>query len=434
MKLVLVDDSMMILKHAEQILKRSGIPIDIVTCQSGPELLKICKDQDVDIVLLDIVMPKMDGIEVLKRIKQDPMLKMIDVLMFSSLSDKETLRDCFELGATDYIAKPIDELEFDARIKSAVRKKNLEKAGINYLNEIQEHNEELRAVNAQLQDAQNQLIQQEKLASVGHLAAGVAHEINNPLGFVTSNVATLRKYTGKYRLATELAISFVETTGMEELNPEARIPFRAMKDYLKKNDFEFINEDLEDLFKDTSEGLARVGKIVKGLRNFSRIDQINEMSAYNLNEGIENTLIISRNEIKYAAEVKLQIEEIPDICASGGQINQVILNLLLNAASAVKSKHEPNLGVILLHTWADSDSVHLMISDNGTGIPPEHLNTIFNPFFTTKPVGEGTGLGLSISYDIIVNKHHGMLNVESKLGEGSDFHISLPIHCPEIME
>jgi len=164
MKLVLVDDSMMILKHAEQILKKSGIPVEILICRSGEELLAICGEQEVDIVLLDIVMPQMNGIEVLKRIKEHKELKMIDVLMFSSLSDKETLRDCFELGATDYIAKPIDELEFNARIKSAVRKKSFEKSSINYLNEIQMHNEELKAVNAQLKEAQNQLIQQEKLA------------------------------------------------------------------------------------------------------------------------------------------------------------------------------------------------------------------------------------------------------------------------------
>lgn len=427
MRLVLVDDSMMILRHAEQILRKSGTSAEILTCQSGEELLDICQEQEVDIVLLDIVMPKMNGIEVLKKIKSNPQLKSIEVLMFSSLSDKETLRDCFELGATDYIAKPIVDLEFNARINSVIRKKNLEKTGVLYLKEIQEQNAELKAVNAKLQDAHNQLIQQEKLASVGHLAAGVAHEINNPLGFITSNINTLKKYTGKYRMITELAMNFVNMVQLEDVNRDAQIAFRAMRDYLKKSDFDFINDDLDELYKDTSEGLDRVGKIVKGLRNFSRVDQIDEMSVYNLNEGIENTLIISRNEIKYAAEVRLELQEIPDITASGGQINQVILNLLLNAVSAVKSKFEQGLGLITLKTWADAGFVHMTITDNGSGIFPEHINRIFNPFFTTKAVGEGTGLGLSISYDIIVNKHYGDIRVQSTPGEGTEFHITLPV-------
>lgn len=434
MKLVLVDDSMMILKHAEQILKKSGIPVEILICRSGAELLAICAQEEIDIVLLDIVMPHMNGIEVLKKIKEHAEFKMIDVLMFSSLSDKETLRDCFELGATDYIAKPIDELEFNARIKSAVRKKSFERSSIIYLKEIQKHNAELKAVNSQLQDAQNQLIQQEKLAGIGHLAAGVAHEINNPLGFITSNVATLRKYTGKYRLATELAINYVETVNQEELESGCQVSFRAMRDYLKKNDFGFINDDLDELYKDTTEGLERVGKIVKGLRNFSRVDQVDEMSAYSLNEGIDNTLIISRNEIKYAADIVRELGDIPDIIASGGQINQVILNMLLNAVAAVKSRHEPNLGRITLKTWQEAGLVHLTIADNGTGINAEHLNNIFNPFFTTKAVGEGTGLGLSISYDIIVNKHHGKIDVSSEPGVGTEFHITLPVGVPKSLE
>lgn len=427
MKIVLVDDSKLILKHAEQIIINSGIFIDIITCEDGLKLLEICENEDIDIVLLDIVMPHMNGIEILKIIKQHPKFNKIDVLMFSSLSDKETLRDCFDWGASDYITKPINELEFNARIKSAVRKKMLENESAIQLKAIQNNNSELIAVNIMLQDAQNQLIQQEKLASVGHLAAGVAHEINNPLGFVSSNFTTLKKYTGKYQAVTQLTNNLIQALHLESLSDEELIALNELKAYLKNNNFQFINGDIEEIYKDTSEGLARVGKIVKGLRNFSRIDQVNEMSDYDLNEGIENTLIISRNEIKYAAEVKLNLKELPEIMASGGQINQVILNLLLNATSAIKSKHEPELGLISICTWADKEFVNLTIEDNGMGILPENLNTVFNPFFTTKPVGEGTGLGLSISYDIITNKHHGMISVESSYGDGTIFRIRLPI-------
>jgi len=427
MKLVIVDDSVMILKHAEAILRKSGLGLDILTCQSGDELMRICRQQPVDIVLLDIVMPRKSGMEVLKEIKQDAQLRKIDVLMFSSLSDKETLRDCFELGAADYIAKPIDDLEFNARIKSVVRKKTFEKAGIRYLQEIQAQNEELRAVNTRLQAAQHQLLQQEKLASVGHLAAGVAHEINNPLGFVSSNIETLRKYTGKYRLLSELVMNYIRCVRQEPEDPADRVHFNAVKAYLAKNEFDFINDDLDELYKDTAEGLERVGRIVRGLRNFSRVDQMDEMSLYNLNDGVENTLIISRNEIKYAAEVVQELGDIPDVLASGGQINQVILNLLLNAVSAIRERHGEAMGRITIRTWRERDSVCLTVADDGIGIDPDHLSKVFDPFFTTKPVGEGTGLGLSIGYDIVVNKHHGTLTVESQLGEGTQFMLTLPV-------
>lgn len=427
MKLVIVDDSIMILKHAERILKGSGLGIEILTCQSGEALLEVCRTQEVDIVLLDIVMPRKSGIEVLKEIKTDPELRTIDVLMFSSLSDKETLRDCFDLGAADYIAKPIDELEFNARIKSVVRKKTFEKAGIRYLQEIQAHNEELRAVNSRLQTAQHQLLQQEKLASVGHLAAGVAHEINNPLGFISSNVDTLKKYTGKYRLLTELVMNYVNGLQPEPTNPEDLLRFTAMRSYVEKTDFDFINDDLDELYKDTSDGLERVARIVSGLRNFSRVDQTDDLSPYNINDGVESTLIISRNEIKYAAEVIQELGEVPDVMASGGQINQVILNLLLNAVSAIRQRHGQDMGKITLRTWRDREFVYLTVADNGSGISPENLNKVFDPFFTTKPVGEGTGLGLSISYDIVVNKHHGSLSVESQVDAGTQFMIALPL-------
>lgn len=430
MNLVIVDDSLMILKHAEQILINSGVPVNISLCKSGKELIDRLGTEEIDIVLLDIVMPGISGIDVLKHIKATPEYRFIEVLMFSSISDKETLHECFEIGATDFIGKPIDNLEFVARIKSAVREKTLVKKSMEYLDEIQKQNAELLSTNSKLKQAQNQLVQQEKMASVGSLAAGVAHEINNPLGFITSNIASLQKYAGKYRLVTELAMNFVNSTELDQQPAEAIIPFRALNDYLQKSNFAFINEDIDEVFGDTTEGLQRVGTIVKGLRNFSRVDQIDDFSPYNLNEGIENTLIISRNEVKYSAEIVKKLSDVPDIYATGGQINQVLLNLILNAAAAVRYRYEPDLGIIEIATWAEEDSVHVTISDNGTGIKPEDVSSIFNPFFTTKPVGEGTGLGLSISYDIIVNKHHGRIDVNSEVNVGTEFHITLPFGSP----
>jgi len=432
MILLMVDDSQIILKHAEGILIRSDIPLEIHMRQSGERALEYVRENPVDIVLTDIIMPGMGGMELLKSLKHDPAGRGIDVLMFSSLSDKETLHECFELGASDFITKPIDELEFLARIKSAVRKKSLEKAGFQYLKAIEDQNRTLRELNERLQTAQNQMIQQEKMASVGHLAAGVAHEINNPLGFVTSNFATLKKYVGKYHLLTELASAMSSVVVDCDHEQELKVTLKTLNDFIKKNNFDFINEDINELFKDTQEGLERVGRIVRGLRNFSRIDQAEELSSYNLNEGIENTLIISRNEMKYAAEVEMDLNPVPDILASGGQINQVILNILMNAISAIKQSHPSEMGMVRIRTWADDSDVCVSISDNGAGIQEEHLKDIFNPFFTTKPVGEGTGLGLSISYDIIVNKHKGTILVDSTPGVGTQFTLKLPTNMENL--
>ncbi len=427
MKLLIVDDSLMILRHAEGILRRSGLPVEITTSQMGSDTVELIRKNGIQIVLLDIIMPGTSGIDILRLIKGDSGTKDTEVLMFSSLSDKETLTTCFELGASDYIAKPIDELEFLARVKSVIRKKNMEIEETAYLKEIESQNIRLKDLNAKLNDAKGQLLQQEKMASVGHLAAGVAHEINNPLGFVTSNITTLKQYTRKYRELSEQVMNFVSLPVEQGLDPAFIIPFKGLREYVRKADFDFINSDLEDLYKDTHDGLDRVSKIVKGLRNFSRIDNMDERSAYDLKEGIENTLVISRNELKYAASLELDLGEVPEIVAAGGQINQVILNILLNACAAVKSRFAPALGQIFIRTWAEGEHVCLSIKDNGIGIPQENLSSIFNPFFTTKPVGEGTGLGLSISYDIIVNKHHGSIEVQSTYGEGTEFKITLPV-------
>ena len=172
--------------------------------------------------------------------------------------------------------------------------------------------------------------------------------------------------------------------------------------------------------------MTRVGDIVKALRMFSRIDKQGAREDYDLNEGVRNSLIVARNEIKYIAEIREELAEIPLVSAIGGQINQVLLNLILNAAYAIKEKGLPELGLITVRTYLTDGTVCCSIQDNGKGIPAEIQKDIFNPFFTTKPVGQGTGLGLSISYDIIVNKHQGKINFSSIEGEGTTFFIQLP--------
>ena len=281
---------------------------------------------------------------------------------------------------------------------------------------------ELETALQKLKETQSKLFHQEKLAGIGQLSAGIAHEINNPLGFVSSNFNTLKKYIEKYN---ELLFAYREikkTSSQQEIVSK----LENIEEMERKNNIDFIIEDIQELISDSNEGLERVEEIVKGLRLFSRIDQAEKIEDYDLNEGIKNTLIVAKNEIKYLASVKENFQEIPQIKAVGGEINQVLLNIILNAVQAIEGKKMNKLGEITISTLHDENYVYCEIEDDGIGIEETDLDQIFNPFFTTKTVGKGTGLGLSIAYDIIVYRHQGDIWTESKKGIGSKFVIKLP--------
>lgn len=271
---------------------------------------------------------------------------------------------------------------------------------------------------------QSQLLHNEKMAGIGQLSAGIAHEINNPLGYVQSNMETLKNYLKKMEQLYELIKPLTY-----ELKPitleECQENVKKIHQFVTSSKLDFIFSDLEEITNETASGLQRIEKIVKSLLGFSRKGVDNEFSEYDLNKGIRDTLNIANNEVKYYAEVKEDLARLPLVSAMYGEINQVLLNLIVNAAHAIKSKKIQ--GQILIRTYIEGDCVVCEIRDNGIGIPQDHLNRIFEPFFTTKPVGTGTGLGLSIAYDIIVNKHHGKIEVSSEVGLGTSFAIRLPI-------
>lgn len=278
-----------------------------------------------------------------------------------------------------------------------------------------------------LKNTQSSLIQQEKFAGIGQLAAGVAHEINNPLGFVLSNFETLQKYT--VRLSDMVkAFKELHMRVLEEKIPSLQEKAAQVSALEKQTKLNYILEDLEPIFSETADGLMRVGNIVKALRHFSRVDHQGIFEEYDLNEGLRNSLTVARNEIRYVADVQENLAEVPTIRALSGQVNQVLLNILINAAYGIKAKGTESRGLITISTYADDRFIYCSIADSGIGIPEEIRKKIFDPFFTTKPVGQGTGLGLSISYDIIVNKHQGEILLESELGKGSTFIIKLPIY------
>jgi len=286
---------------------------------------------------------------------------------------------------------------------------------------------ELAEINEKLKHAQTQLVQQEKLASIGLLSAGIAHEINNPLGFIKSNFSSMKNY---FKSIFEY-INKLEETAItnSRSNENIRNDMEKLKNDIRIN---FILDDIDSLFKESDEGFKRIISIIKNLKKFARQDLVKKFELCDLNSLIETTLSIAWNEIKYDAEVKKELNEIPKIKFLRNEISQVLLNLIVNAAQAIKSQNKKGMGLIVIKTNFDkeNDKVVFEISDNGPGIPLKLIGKIFDPFFTTKDVGKGTGLGLSISHDIIVNKHNGEIGVKTDPGKGTTFIIKLPIIQP----
>ncbi|QPW59669.1 sensor histidine kinase [Clostridium botulinum] len=303
----------------------------------------------------------------------------------------------------------------------------------NLINILDKKNKELDKALKLLKQTQVKLVREDKMVCIGQLSAGIAHEINNPLGFVMSNFNTLKKYVRNFKetlenyrmIKHELQLKFGESINKE---------IEYLNTIEKKNKIDFIMDDLEEMFKDTSSGLERVRKIIYALRNFAHENTNGDLQQYDLNEGIENTLIIVKNEIKYTSQLRLNLTNIPIIKAIPNEINQCILNIIINSSYAIKEKilkQEYDQGIISISTTYDESYVYCSIEDNGIGIPDDIKNKILDPFFTTKPIGKGTGLGLSITYEIIKNTHKGELIVESEENLGTNITIKLPINCDE---
>jgi len=305
----------------------------------------------------------------------------------------------------DYLVRALERIELMQLLTDSNRL--LEKRG-----------EEQQRLIEKLHQAQNQLLQSEKMASIGQLAAGVAHEINNPIGFINSNVGSLDRY-----LNNLFAVLDAYERAQAIIGPDVAecAAVNALKEQL---DFAFLREDIFSLMHETKDGVDRVRKIVQDLKDFSHVDEA-EWQWADLHKGLDSTLNVVNNEIKYKAEVVKEYGDLPPVECLPFQLNQVFMNLLVNSAHAIEDH-----GRITIRTGLDGENVWVEVEDSGKGIKPEHLARIFEPFFTTKPVGKGTGLGLSLSYGI-VQKHHGRIEVKSEVGKGSIFRVVLPVRQPE---
>lgn len=418
-EILVVDDSRFNLNLMSDILIQEGYQVR--TAVDGEIALKQIAEKIPDMVLLDVNMPGMSGYEVCKIIKADYSINDIPVIFVSALTESEDKIAGFNAGGVDYISKPFNPKEVLVRVKTHLNLKRLQK-------ELITKNIELEDALKSLKVLQMKLIQEDKMASIGQLSAGIAHEINNPLGFVISNFSTLKKYNEKIKeciLEYRKLIESLQTNSVEELSDRVE----GIKGIEQKNKIEYILADVDDLYKDNDNGLDRIKKIVITLKNFVHESNDDAFEDYDLNQGIQDTLQISRNELKYNITVRANLDQkLPIIKAKTSEINQVLLNIIINASQAIKEKFGTNLGGKLdITTWNDENYIYCTIQDNGFGIQDNNITKIFNPFFTTKKVGKGAGLGLSISYDIIVNKHKGDIVVESKEGEGAKFIITLPI-------
>lgn len=286
--------------------------------------------------------------------------------------------------------------------------------------EVRTGAEQLAQAYRKLKSSQAQLVQSEKMASLGQMVAGVAHEINTPLGYVRNNIEIMGEFGGQLRELVSASGALVNAL-LDPDGTEVDVANRlaTIEDLRSMVDPELLFSDMDTLMADTAFGLSQIGELVMGLKDFSRLDQ-SFTDNVSLNDCVNNALLIARNALKSKVEVIRQLGDLPNVSCAPSQINQVLLNLLTNAAQAIEDK-----GKILVRTWGDEAHAFVSVQDTGKGISPENLKKIFDPFFTTKPVGEGTGLGLSICWQII-QQHGGTIRVASEPGRGTRFVIALP--------
>ena len=427
-RVLVVDDDPILLTQIKY--QASKFIAEIQVASDGVSGLELWRQWQPDVIVTDIFMPRMNGLDMSEAIKAaDPAAQII---VITSDNEGESLRRALEIGVERYITKPVDMHLLADAVGKCIRDRQLTEelrltrqvaaltqALQEQLEEKQRAEEALKKEKAEqlvlinrLEDAHNQLLQAEKMASIGQLAAGVAHEINNPIGFVNSNLGVLQNY-----VQTLLKLISKYEQYESELSTESHAEVMALKN---ETDLVYLRDDVGNLLVESLGGLQRVKRIVQDLKDFSHISD-SEMQWANLEDGLESTLNVVWNELKYKAEVVKDYGKLPEIECIPSQINQVFMNLLVNAAQAI-TEH----GRITLRTRQEGENVCIEISDTGSGIPQEIINRIFDPFFTTKPVGTGTGLGLSITHGI-VHKHGGRIEVSSQPGEGSTFSITLPI-------
>ena len=408
-RILIVDDEEMVCRLFASCLSER---YSCVTAGDTGQALEYLAREEFALVISDINMPGMSGIELLRKITeryQDTV-----VVMVSAIDRTQRVLDAVRLGAFDYLIKPCDLDVLQLCVGRALERRSLLRTALRYQQDLERRNEELARRQTEVERLQAHLVHHEKMASLGRLAAGVAHELNNPAGFIHGNMELLRECAA----GIERLLAVYESVA---LPPRVAEQVEAIK---KEIDYENTMADMGSMITDCHSGAERIRDVVQNLRTFSRLDEA-EYKKVVLHEGIESTIrLLSRYYSSEYITLRRDYCDLPPVNCYAGQLNQVWMNLLVNAAQAIGR----DVGEVCIRTRLEGESVKVSISDTGGGIAPEYLGQIFDPFFTTKPVGEGTGLGLSITYGI-VERHGGTINVESRVGAGTTFTVTLPIHA-----
>ncbi|MEH1840309.1 MAG: response regulator [Nostoc sp.] len=424
MHILLVDDNPNNLKVLSEAIQGCGWKALMAT--DGESAIEQTEYAYPDLILLDVMMPGMDGFETCRRLKANAITQNIPVIFMTALTDATDKVKGLEIGAVDYITKPFQQEEVIARLKLHLKISHLTRT---LEQRVQERTAELSQSLQQLQQTQLQLIQSEKMSTLGQLVAGIGHEINNPIGFISGNCFHIEEYVKDlFRLVN------LQQQKLAHPDPE-------IEKLVKEIDLEYITEDLPKVLLSMYQGIDRLKDISLSLRTFARSD-ISSKVEFQIHEGIDSTLMILKHRLKDQVnrpkiEVFTQYGELPPIICYPGQINQVLMNIIANAIDAFDEAHQMHSNqeiaachnTITITTSVDHQqkTVTICIEDNAFGMPPEVQARIFEPSFTTKPVGKGTGLGLAITHQIIVDKHNGQINCLSTSGKGTKFIITLPI-------
>jgi signal transduction histidine kinase len=411
--ILIVDDKVENLNVLAKILDQYGYTVRPAT--SARLAFKAAKKRLPDLILLDIRMPEMDGYEFCRKLKADPELRDVPVIFLSALTQAAGKVTAFQCGGVDYVTKPFQVEEVIARVETHL---NLRR----YQVKLEQQNEKLQRTLHELQAAYARIVQSEKMASLGVLTAGIAHEINNPVNFVTSGIAGLRRLLGDLMEVVDRYSSLDRQNTDEALKEVDR--------FKKEIEFDEIRKGLYELIDNIQTGSERTAEIVKNLRTFARLDEDDEKPA-DISQNIDSTLMMLRSQYRDMIAIKKDFCDLPPILCYPGKLNQVFMNVLANAIEAIKSKEtltpDEEIGIrTVVVERAGGRFVEIEIRDTGPGIAEEIRERIFEPFFTSKEIGKGNGLGLSISLGI-VESHGGTIEVRSNQPRGATFLIYLPL-------
>jgi signal transduction histidine kinase len=416
--ILIVDDNPTNLSVLSTALTGEGLRFRVAV--DGESAIAQAERNQPDLILLDVQMPGIDGFETCCRLKANPVTQHIPIIFTTALADIQSKTKGFSLGAVDYIPKPFAQEEVIARVRVHLQLKQL----------TESLEQQVSDRTSALQQAQVKLVQQEKLSTLGELIAGIAHEMNNPISFITNNIPPLKEYIAAI---TELLLLYEQ----EYPHPTAKITT-----FIEALDLNFVLEDLGKIVSSLKLGSERIQHLSNSLRCFSRSDSDAKIPA-DLHLGLDSTLLILQHRLKGngdrpSIEVIKNYGTLPQVNCYVGEMNQVFMNLLANAIDAIdeiiiQSKIKDHIPQIKITTEINTQNwVVIRIADNGIGVPERIKQRLFEPLFTTKSVGKGTGLGLSISHQIIVEKHHGIMEVSSPLGMGTEFTIAIPIVSPMV--